>query len=102
TAVSVTVSSGSSSGSGLSSGLVGYWRMEEATGATRADSAGANSLIQFNNVAQVAGKLNNGAGFSPASSQSLGCAGNNFIFGNNSFTVAAWVKVNQQGSGDYE
>ena len=50
----------------LSNGLVGYWKMEEAGDATRADSSGnGNTLTESasDTVAQVAGKFGNAADF---------------------------------------
>jgi hypothetical protein len=84
----VAAAGGSSS---LLTGLVSYWKMDEASG-TRNDSAGTNHLTSNNGVAQVSGKLGNAAGFTAASSQSLSIASNATIqFNDADFTYAGWV-----------
>ena len=51
----------------LNDGLVSFWDLEEFTGALRLDAIGTNNLTSFNNVAQVLGKIDFGAGFTTAS-----------------------------------
>ncbi len=58
----------------LRTGLIAYYKLEEATGATRADAYNSNNLTDANSVVQVTGKINNGAGFTRTSSQKLSIA----------------------------
>ncbi len=78
-------------------GLVAYWKLDEATSATRYDSIGINHLLDNNGVTQVVGTLNNAAEFAVASSQFLSknppTTALDFVQGE-SFSVSAWVYVN--------
>jgi hypothetical protein len=72
----------------VDNGLVGYWNMDETSGATAADSSGGGHDCSLAKGTWVAGKLNNG----------LRLAGESAFAGNRKFpvpkhelTVAAWV-----------
>lgn len=51
---------GGGGGTGLLSGLVSYWKLDEASG-TREDIHGANDLTESGSVASAAGKINDAA-----------------------------------------
>lgn len=72
-------------------GLISFWNCEEATGASRADSFGTNTLTDTNSVAQVAGKLSNGCGFTAASSQALSASDNASTRASGALTLSCWV-----------
>ncbi len=76
----------------LLNGLISFWKLEEATAATRNDSVGTNNLADNLSVAQVTGKLGFGAGFTAASSQFLSIADNaSLSLGTDqAFTWAFW------------
>lgn len=77
----------------LNDSLISFWKMDEATGAVRADSIalqGANNLTNNNNVSQVAGKIGNASQFTLASSQYLSIADNPTLRGGTSFSWALW------------
>jgi hypothetical protein len=81
--------------------LLSYWKFDEATAATRADSKGDNDLTDHNSVTQVAGKLNNAAGFN-GSTQWLSCADDASLdFSGTTMTTAGWVKFGATGSRAY-
>ncbi|MBP9817867.1 LamG domain-containing protein [Candidatus Shapirobacteria bacterium] len=87
----------------LASGLVGYWQLEEAGDATRADSSGyGNDLTESasDTIAQVAGKFGNGADFERADTEYLSI-GAQSEFNLSSFTMSAWLKV-ESIAGNYE
>lgn len=82
----------------LSTNLISYWRLEEATGATRTDSYGTNNMSDHNSVAQITGKVGNGGGFTSTSSQYLSIASNStFDTSSTSFTFSAWAYINDTG-----
>lgn len=56
--------------SSLLSGLVAYWKLEEASG-TRVDQLGTYNLTAVNTPGNAAGKIGNGCAFVAASSQYL-------------------------------
>jgi hypothetical protein len=70
--------------------LVAYWKMEEASSATRNDSKGTNHLTNNGTVAQIAGKLGNAAGFDN-SADVLTCADNAVLsMGDVDMTLGGW------------
>ncbi len=75
----------------LLSGLLGYWKIDEASG-TRADStANGNNLTSNNNVGSIAGKINNAGVFSASPDKSLSHADNTVLRFGGDFTVSIWV-----------
>lgn len=75
----------------LLSGLVAYWKLDEASG-TRSDSVGANHLVDNNTVTQAAGKLGSAAHFAAASSERLSTSDSAALStGDIDFTLAGWV-----------
>lgn len=75
----------------LETGLLGYYALEEATAATRTDSADTNDLSDTNSVAQVSAKVAFGADFVKASSQKLVASSNTIYDGLADFSYAFWV-----------
>jgi len=80
----------------LLTGLKAYWKMEEATGATRVDATGnGHDLTDVNSsVTQAAGIINNGAGgWVNADDQFLEIADTPdlSITGTDSITIAGWI-----------
>lgn len=82
---------------GLTSGLVSYWKLDEASGATRADSVGGNDLADpaGENVAQAAGKILQAASFAGTSTNVLQNDALDLPTG--SFTVSCWVNLADAG-----
>lgn len=76
----------------LLTGLVAYWKVEEASG-TRNDAHGSNHLTDNNTVGSAAGKLGNAAQFVAANSEYLSIADNAGLSmgAGVRFTLAAWV-----------
>jgi hypothetical protein len=77
-----------------------FWRMEEATSANRADSAGSITLTNNGAVAQASGKIGNAASF-PTSSDYLHQATDTAISGTpgtGAYEVGVWVYLNDVGS----
>lgn len=71
-----------------------YYKLDESSG-NAADETGNGSTLTNNNTATyTTGKINNGASFATASSQSLSCASNTHVQpGSGSFTIAFWWKA---------
>ena len=77
-----------------STGLVGYWKMDESSGTRNDQTANANHLTDHNTVGSATGKLGNCATFVSASTQYLTHAdASAFQMGTGSFSVALWVKT---------
>src|SRR3989344_1948852 len=82
----------------LSNGLVGYWKMEEAGDATRADSSGnGNTLTESasDTVAQVAGKFGNAADFELGDTENMSItdASQKGLDLSQTFTISTWFKA---------
>ena len=92
----------SGEGTGLLSGLVSYWRMEETT-STRNDSFGANHLTDNNSVSYItSGKIANAAYLKTESSQRLTKTSNvSLQVGDIDFTWAGWVFTTGLGTSQY-
>ncbi len=76
----------------LARDLIAFWKLGEADGATRVDSAGSNNLADNATVTQIAGKVGNAAHFTRASSQYLSIADNTALsMGDIDFTLSTWV-----------
>lgn len=86
----------------LTTDLACSYSMEEVTGAARLDAWAGYNLAQHGGVAQVAGKLNFGAGFTAASSQYLSHVSVPEVYSLNfykgGFTIAFWVYVTAFGT----
>lgn len=77
--------------SALSSTLVNYWKLEEASG-TRVDSKGTNNLSPTNAPNNAVGKKNNAANFVSASNQLLSSATGPGA--GVDWTVSLWANIN--------
>ena len=81
-----------SNNSSLFDRLISFWRLDEASGASRVDDFGSNNLTNNNTVTQVAGRVGNASGFVVASSQSLSVASNASLqTGDIDFTLTGWI-----------
>jgi hypothetical protein len=78
----------------LLTGLVSYWKLDEASGQAN-DAHGVNHLTANNNPVSGVGKINNARQFVRASNQSLTLTGNSdlafSVAGGASMTMSAWV-----------
>lgn len=82
----------------LLTGLVSYWKLNEAS-STRVDVVSANNLTPTNNPTNTAGKLGDGVNLVGASTQYLSSASNVAAFaGNQDFTAIFWFKVSSAGT----
>jgi len=94
----VTNEAARTASSGLNSGLVAFWKLDEVSG-TRSDSVGANHLTDNNTVTQATGKVGTSAQFTAANSESLSIADNAPLStGDIDFTVCAWVWLDTKGA----
>jgi hypothetical protein len=87
---------GGSSGTGnrLIDNLLAYWKMDEATGQTRADVLGTSDLTDVNsNTVGAAGKINNCAAFNGTAGWILKKV-NDTILGPPAITIAGWISTN--------
>lgn len=84
------------SGCGVTSGLVGYWKFDEGTGTTAADSSGSGNTLSFpggsgNPTWSASGKLSNALLFDGVNDRVFRTSPNSFP-GAGSYTVATWFK----------
>jgi hypothetical protein len=93
-----SVSMGSPGASNLSNGLVGYWKMDEAsagTGSTAYDASGNNNNGTGTGTSVVNGKFGNGRSFNGSGNR----IETSLAFTNpSSLTYSTWVKTNSTGT----
>ena len=86
----------------LTTSLLSYWELEEASG-SRIDSDASNDLTDFNSTGQTTGKQGNAASMSRASSQGLyissGSQSPDLSIGSGDLNVAGWFKLDSKPSG---
>jgi type II secretory pathway pseudopilin PulG len=91
--------------SSATSGLVGYWKLDESSGATIAsDSSGSGNngtLVNMTPASDwVTGKVNNGLDFD-GSNDYVNCGNNASLNITSNITVAAWVKTRDCGNSQH-
>jgi len=80
----------------LLTGLVSYWKLDEASG-NRSDSFGGNTLTDNNTVTSASGKIGNAGSFAVANSEFLSHTDNSDLSaGDTDWTFAAWAQVASQ------
>lgn len=87
--------------SSLLTGLVAYWKLDEASGA-RSDSVGGQTLTDNNTVTSAAGKVSNAGGFELDNTEYLSHADSATLSlgSDTDFTIACWVKLESKGAFD--
>lgn len=75
----------------LLTGLLAYWKLDEASGNAIDSSGNGYTLTQSNNPLGVAGKVGNARQFVAASLQALYHAA--ILFPDTDFTISAWVNI---------
>jgi hypothetical protein len=86
----------------VASGLVGYWKFDETSGTTAADSSGnGNTGTLTNGPAWTTGGMNNGALTFNGTSQYVSVPDASNLRGNN-YTITAWVYFNSLVSATYD
>ncbi len=82
----------------LTTSLAAYWKMDDATGATRVDSWGAYNLTDVNSVVQGTGKVNQDADFGTSNTTDYF-----YVNGANpvtsfdaDYSMACWYKINTE------
>jgi hypothetical protein len=85
----------------LSTSLVSYWELEEASG-TRVDSHGSNDLTDNNTVGTATGIIGNGADFEASNSESLSItnAAQSGLGVTGNFSISLWLKFESAPSFD--
>jgi Concanavalin A-like lectin/glucanases superfamily len=84
-------STGGTSGD-INSNLVGYWKLDEASGTVAADSSGnSNTGTTYNSPTWAAGKINNALTFNGTTQYVSVPDVAGLRFGTGDFTVAAWI-----------
>lgn len=84
----------------LATGLVAYWKLDEASG-TRVDSHASNDLTDNNTVTQAAGKIGNAAQFTRANQEYLSRADNaDLSTGDIDYWFTAWVYLDSKPGND--
>lgn len=80
----------------LTSGLVSYWKLDEASG-NAIDAHGSNDLTDVGSVGTAAGKVGTSRDFVAASSNALTLASNSdVVTGDIDFTFACWVNLDDK------
>jgi Concanavalin A-like lectin/glucanases superfamily len=74
------------------SGLVGWWKLDETSGTTAADSQGSNNGTLVNTPTWVAGKINNALTFN-GTTQYVNVPSSASLILSASWTVATWFKL---------
>lgn len=87
--------------SSLRRGLLGYWRLEEASGTRYDCSQYGNHLGSSNNVGQTTGKVGNCATFTAASSQWLEIPTSSVSLAGSNWTICAWFNRNGDSASSY-
>lgn len=81
----------------LNTSLIAFWKLNEATSATRNDSVGSHHLTNVNSVEQIAGRVGYGAHFTRTESDRLSISDNaNLSTGDIDFTIAAWIYLDSK------
>lgn len=76
----------------LSNGLVGYWKMDEASGNANDSSGNGNTLTNTNSVSYTSGKFGNAGDFEKDSSQYQYVADNANLSTTGDLSVGGWIK----------
>ncbi|NTW32250.1 MAG: LamG domain-containing protein [Bacteroidetes bacterium] len=76
----------------LTTGLVGYWKLDETSGNNPVDAIGNNNLINTNSTPFVAAKINNGASFTASSSQKFQKSSSIGLPVTGDFSLQCWYK----------
>lgn len=76
----------------LSSGLIGYWKLDEASGNPVDSSGNAQTLTNANTTAFAVGKFANGADLERSSTNYFYVADNATLSVTGNLTLAAWIK----------
>lgn len=84
----------------LLTGLVAYWKLDEAAAGNRADAHGGYTLTQTGTVDPTTGKIGNGAGLFSASNY-LRNSSNGLDIGLSDRSVSFWVKHASFGTHSY-
>ena len=84
----------------LTDQLEGYWNLDESSGNAADSTANANTLTNNGTTPYVAAKINNGADFELASSQSLSRADTASLSITGNISVAGWIKVESDPGAD--
>lgn len=96
-----SVSLGAKPNDVLSNGLVGYWRMDDASGSPADSSGNASTLTNVNTVADGTGKFGIGADLESGNSEYYFVADNAFHSVTGSLTLSAWIRPESVGAGTY-
>jgi len=90
--------------SSATTGGVAYWKLDETSGTTAADSSGSGNngtLVNMTPASDwVAGHVNGGLDFD-GSNDYVNCGNNSSLRITSNITVAAWIKTRDCGNGEY-
>ncbi|MBI5529886.1 MAG: hypothetical protein HY918_00085 [Candidatus Doudnabacteria bacterium] len=76
------------------SGLVGYWKLDEASASSAADSSGSNyNGTLVNNPTWSAGKINGGLSLNPGTTKNQYVSLPSISLGNSEVTISAWANI---------
>jgi Tfp pilus assembly protein PilE len=88
----------------VGSGLVGWWKLDETSGTTAADSSGSGNNGTLYNMTSpgcwVAGQIGNALNFD-GSNDYVNCGNGSSLLITGDLTIAAWVQLTTGNSGNY-
>src|SRR4030042_517061 len=99
--ISISVFHNKSAQGDISSGLIGYWELDETSGTTAIDSSSNNNGTLTNGPAWVSGKINNALSFDGVDDFIL-VPDSNVLEGMSGLTISAWIKPTLTGTDDYQ
>ncbi len=76
----------------LRTGLVAYWKMDEASG-NRADSVASHTMTDQSSVGSASGKINNAGDFTPASTDWMSASDHADFDFSTTFSLQAWINI---------
>lgn len=92
---------GTQNADALSSGLVGYWKLDASSGNASDSSGNGTTLTDGSTTTYAAGKFGNGADLELGSTDYLYAADNATLSLTGSVTIAAWIKPETVSAGTY-
>ena len=84
----------------LIDGLISYWKLDETSGFSAADSHGSNTGARTLGTINETGKINGAYGFSRAAANGVDC-GNSATLNTDEISFSCWIKADSNTSNDY-
>jgi hypothetical protein len=96
------VNSADSQGDSLEKGMVGYWKLDDASGTSASDASGnANTGTLTNGPTWTTGQIGGATTFD-GTDDYISVGNSNFLNLTNNFSVSLWLKINNTTQTDYK